>query len=165
MQMEVLAPLKLKPFKWRLDWFKPNHFVRFCVETKYVDTYDVFFVACNSDGACRTANSKYFGEKNIANTASVLGFHPGVLRCVTWKETGRRGVRKTVPVSVMESVLEHLQTPNKVLLLPHFKQIVADISNNVITTSTSDTTIVPLGNVETTATNNGADDEEDEEDE
>jgi len=144
------------PTKWRLDWFPPGHYIRFCMTTKYVDTGDVFVVSCDSAGAARQSNSRLLSEVNIAATAAANKFDKAVLRTITWND--KRGTRKILPIGVMETILGRFKTSTAAKLLPDFSKVVDDIQNDrfepveetAIVLSTGSTTVATPTTVSTT---------------
>lgn len=116
------------PFLWRQDWFPIDHYVRFCMETKYVDTGDIFFIACASKTAAKSANSAYLGQQKLETTARMNGFDPGVLRYVRWNHT--RSDRKMLPIDCMKNIIGNMTTATAKKLLPEFTKLVDDINND-----------------------------------
>lgn len=132
-----------KPFFWRLDWFPPDHAIRFCPDTKTVDSGDVFVVACATIGASRVANTTFFGDKNIEATARDHQFHPQVLRQVVWN--GKGGRRRVVPVNVMKSIISKMKTPTSVKLYPDLIKIVDDINEGKLVPEVTEGTLAVSG--------------------
>lgn len=126
LQYTSINDVKPIPFKWRLDWFPSDHFIRFCVETKYVDTGDVFLVTCASKTAAKSANSAYLGQQKLYTTAEMNGFSPDVLRYVRWSRT--RSTRKILPVDSMKNIVSNMTTTGAKMLLPEFSKFVDDMS-------------------------------------
>jgi len=148
MQREALVPVQCKPFKWRLDWFKPDHYIRFDLKDKYVDTGDVCFVACASSGAARTANSKYLGEKTINATAFEHEFDPSALKQIIWG--GKRGKRRVLPIGAMKSILSKMKSPSAKKLFPDFQKLVDDMTNDRFVHEPVEETAIILSTVSTT---------------
>jgi len=137
--MALLVP---PPFKWRLDWFQPDHYIRLCLETKRVDTSDVLVVACATEGAARVASTKYFGDKNIDATAAKHDFNKDALKLFKWG--GRGGNRRVLPFCVMKSILGDMKSPTAEKLFPSFVKLVEDIENDrVVPELVDETAIVP----------------------
>lgn len=132
-----------KPFFWRKDWFPPDHAIRFCVDTKTVDSGDVFVVACATIGASRVANTTFFGDKNIEATARDHQFNPQVLRHVVWN--GKGGRRRVVPVNVMKSIISKMKTPTSVKLYPDLSKIVDDINEGKLVPEVTEGTLAVSG--------------------
>ena len=148
MHREALVPVQFKPFKWRLDWFKPDHYIRFCVTRKCVDTGDVFAVTCDTAGAARQSNSRLLGAPNIATTAAANQFDTSVLRTITWND--KRGLRKILPIGVMETILGKFNTGTAKKLLPDFSKVVEDIQNDRFVHEPVEETAIMLSTVSTT---------------
>jgi len=123
-----MACLVPPPFKWQLEWFQPDHHIRFCMETKRVDTSDILVVACATEGAARVASTKYFGPKNIDATAVKHEFNKDTLKTVKWG--GRGGSRRVIPVGVMKNILGSMKSPSAEKLFPEFSKLVDDIDRN-----------------------------------
>jgi hypothetical protein len=137
----VNAPI---PFKWRLDWFPPGHYVRFCMKTKYIDTCDIFGVACASGAAAKVANSAYLGRQKLEATAATNEFSPISLRYVRWNRT--RSVRKILPVGAMKRIISNMTTPSAKRLLPELKRLVNELDDGrVVPERVEDTAARPLG--------------------
>jgi uncharacterized protein YihD (DUF1040 family) len=132
------------PFRWRLDWFPVGHYVRFCMTTKYVDTGDIFGVACASSAAAKVANSAYLGRQKLETTAAANGFNPAVLRYVRWR--GTRSDRKMLPVGAMKSIVGNMTTATAKHLLPELDRLVDDLDNGrMVPELVEDTAVRPLG--------------------
>jgi len=149
------------PFKWRLDWFTPDHYIRFYMKDKYVDTGDVFGVACASASAAKAANSAYLGAgSKLNNTAARNEFSPSVLRTIRWN--GTRGDRKILPICAMQSIVKRMTTETAKMLVPEFTKLVDDIQNDrfvhepveetAIVLSTGSTTLATTESTATTTT-------------
>ena len=117
-------------WSWRQPWFPPDHCIRLCLKTKYVDTADVFRIISSSLSASRVANSKYLGEGKLESTAASLGFNPKVLRTVNWH--GKGWIRKILPLGVMKTIIKKFNTACADELLLGFSKLVEDIENERI---------------------------------
>lgn len=116
------------PFKWRLEWFPPGHYIRLSAIDNYVDTGDVFVIVCASISAAKSANSAYLGcGGRLAATAALNEFTPEVLRIIRWNDT--RGDRKTLPIGAMKNIISKMTTQTAKKLFPDFRKLADDMES------------------------------------
>ena len=78
----------------------------------------------------------------------VNGFDSNVLRQITWSD--KKGMRKVLPVGVMETILAKMTTPTAKKLLPDFSKVVEDIQNDRFVHEPVEETAIILSTVSTT---------------
>ena len=146
MQQHVL----LNAFNWREDWFPPTFYIRICPRNRLVDTMDVFTLVSSSHGASKTLRTKFLGARAIEESKQKYKFTDVDYRTAIWNND--KAQRKTLPIDIMISILNDVQTPVAAKLVPDFKNALDKVVDGALVVRNSESG----DSCVTTAGNNGA---------
>jgi hypothetical protein len=111
---------------------------------------DVFTLVSSSHGAAKTLRTKFLGVKAIEETKQKYKFTDADYRTAIWNND--KVQRKTLPIDIMISILNDVQTPVAAKLVPDFKNALDKVVDGTLVVRNSES----VDSCVTAAGNNGA---------